>query len=354
MRIVDLGTQYEKLFISNEMTIRDVMKVIDEGACKTAFWEQDGILKGSVTDGDVRRYLLKNGNITDSVSNIINTNPIKLYINDDVDYQKFMNAHLITALPIVDDSGHIVRIETLKLSEKKVELIKEQVPVVMMAGGEGTRLKPFTDIIPKPLIPIGEKTITEHIFDRFQKYNCNDFYMIINYKKNLIKAYFAENTVYENLKFVEEQSFLGTAGGLGLLKDLLKDDFFLVNCDILVDCDYYSLWEKHKYDNNIITMVLARKDYVVPYGAALVNEEGFVENLIEKPNVTYYVNTGMYLCNYRIFKYVKEGAKIDMPDLILKCIQSGERVGQVTIDNSCWLDMGQPRELEIMKKQFGF
>lgn len=342
----------EKLIVDNNMSIKDAMHIIDEGGCKTAFFLEDGKLKGTITDGDVRRYFLKGGSIEDKADKIANHDPKFFYDWEKKDYKKYMIENMITALPIINNDGQLVRIEMLSESEFAVCKIDKTVPIVMMAGGLGTRLKPYTEIIPKPLIPIGEKTITEHIFDRFLLYGCDELYMIVNYKKQLIEAYFNDIEKYKNLSFIEEPFFMGTAGGISLLKDCLNADFFLINCDVLIDFDYYSIWKRHVEEKNIVTIVSAEKRIVIPYGTVSIGENETVCSLIEKPEIKYNVNTGMYLCNSKIYKYIDKNEKIDMPDLIKRCLHAGERIGNVLINEQDWYDMGQPKELKNMLNKF--
>lgn len=341
----------EKYIINKDMTIKEAMHKIGDGLQKTVFLTENGKLKGSLTDGDVRRHLLNGGNIQDNVCKIVNFQPKYFYQEDNVDYHAYMIKNMLSSLPIVDSQMHLIRIEFLSNRSISYQQMNEKLPVVMMAGGLGTRLKPYTQIIPKPLIPIGSKTITEHIFDKFDTFGCNDFYMIVNYKKSLIEAYFKDIDRYTNLKFLEEPFFMGTAGGIQLLRQYINNHFFLVNCDILVDFDYSQIWKKHVKDNNIITIVSAKDIFTIPYGTVVFDENDKVCDLIEKPQMTYHVNTGMYLCNAKVVEYIGNQEKIDMPDLIKRCIQAGESVGQVVIGKQDWYDMGQPEELELMKKR---
>lgn len=341
-----------KMFIDENMTIEDAMRVIEQGRSKTAFLVNNGVLKGSLTDGDIRRHLLKKGSLTESVCEIVNYCPKFFKENSNISYQKYMIENDLTAIPIVDEKMKIIRIERLKSREKPVQKIEENVPVIIMAGGLGTRLKPYTEIIPKPLIPIGSKTILERIFDKFEDYGCNKKYVILNYKKRLIEAYFKEDSQYKELHFIEEPFFLGTAGGIKYTEEVCKDDFFMTNCDVVVDADYYYIWKEHRKKGNIITMILANTEYCVPYGTVEISENGNVVCLREKPRIEYKVNTGMYVCNTKLLDYIDEAEVIDMPDLIQRCLYAGERIGQVTIDGNDWYDMGQPNQLEKMKKKY--
>lgn len=346
-------TELEKKMIINvNMTVEDAMRAMDQGSFKTVFLVNDGILKGALTDGDVRRYLLKKGSLTENVCKIVNYHPIFFEENNTINYQKYMIDNDLTAIPIVDKQMKIVRIERLIRKMKPVRRIEEDIPVVIMAGGIGTRLKPYTEIIPKPLIPVGSKTILEHIFDKFEECGCKTKYVIINYKKKLIEAYFKEDSKYTDLYFIEEPFFLGTAGGIKYMKGICRKDFFMTNCDIVIDADYYLIWKEHKEKGNIITMVLASKEYCVPYGIVEISDTDKVVCLKEKPLLEYKVNTGMYLCNGKLLSYIENSEKIDMPDLIQRCINAGEKVGQVTIDGNDWYDMGQPDQLEKMKKRY--
>lgn len=344
----------DNLKIFKDMTIKDAMRQIERGSCKTAFLVENNILIGSLTDGDIRRHLLNGGNLNDNVCQIVNYQPQFFKINEKINYRKYMVKNILQAIPIVDEQMNIVRIEVLAEGEEEIRRIDESVPVIMMAGGLGTRLKPYTDIIPKPLIPIGSKTISEHIFDKFVSYGCEKFFMILNYKKGLIEAYFNELHKYHDLHYIEEPFFMGTAGGIQLVKEACIDNFFLVNCDILVDCNYHDIWKKHTDNKYIITMVLAKKQINLPYGTVTVNKDELVSELVEKPNLTYYVNTGLYLCNAEVFAYITENEEIDMPTLISRCIDAGENVGQVTIDENNWYDMGQPEGVKLMKQKFSF
>lgn len=336
--------------INRYMTIREAMYKIDAGFQKTVFLTENGVLQGCLTDGDVRRHLLDGGSIDDNVCQIVNFSPKYFRREDKRDYQEYMISNMISALPIVDDSMQLIRIETLNSRCISYEKIDENIPVIMMAGGLGTRLKPYTEIIPKPLIPIGSKTITEHIFDKFGKFGCDVFFMIVNYKKSLIEAYFKDSEKYPNLKFVEEPFFMGTVGGVRLLKEKIQENFFLVNCDILVDCDYCQIWKEHIKHKNIMTLVSAKKVITIPYGTVIADKNDEVCDFVEKPKTEYNINTGLYLCSSKIFEYISEQEKLDMPELIKRCINAKERVGQFLIDEDKWYDMGQLEELELMKK----
>lgn len=348
-----MRSEYDKFFLTKEMSVYEAAQVIDNNTKKTAFLVDGNVLVGALTDGDLRRFLINKGNVDDPVTKIINYSPLFLYENENnsaEDYTNYMISHAITALPIVDYQKRIKKIVFLNNRKKVDNKIPCDVSVVIMAGGKGSRLKPYTDIIPKPLIPIGEKTITEHIIEHYAAFGCNQFNLIVNYKKNLIETYFKETPVNANLTFIEESKFQGTAGGLVLLPADTSENFFLTNCDILVDANYYAIYNTHIERENLVTIITAKQDMMVPYGVIQLDDSDKVISLTEKPIQHYNINTGMYVCNKKILQYIHETECIDMPDLIQRCMGSGERVGIYSIMSDEWSDMGQSEELAKMKK----
>lgn len=343
MKNLDIFTVEEK------NSIREVMKKIAENAKGQVFVCKDGKLLATVTDGDIRRYILAGGDIEGEVSRAANYSPVFAYQENRGEAKDIMRKQGITALPIVTDDLEITDIVFLTFFDEasggKVKA-SLSVPVVIMAGGKGQRLKPFTDILPKPLIPLGEETITERIITKFQEYGCDPFYMIVNYKKNFIKAYFADNEKKYNIQFVEEEKFLGTAGGLKLVQGAVAGNFFVSNCDILIDADYQAILEEHIRKQCIITLVCAHKKYQMPYGTVEGDEEGYVCNMQEKPVLTYNINTGLYVVNERFLDKIPQDTFVDMTELIGECIGEKEKVGIYLIEEEQWLDTGQMEELE--------
>ena len=339
----------EEYIVTENMSIVDTIKTINRGGKKVAFVCGGSKLIAVVSDGDVRRFIIDNGNLDNYVSKIANYAPIFAYNDEEVDYDKLMQKKSIQALPIVDRDMNIVDIRFLSKTE---EYPKENIgiPVVMMAGGKGTRLKPYTEVLPKPLIPIGDKTITEHIIDRFSEYGCGHFNIIVNYKKNFIKSYFQDNENQYDITFIEEPEFWGTGGGLKLAKGLVMDTFFITNCDVLIEADYKEIYDLHKRQGNIITLVCAKKKIVVPYGTVETNAEGNVISMKEKPTLEYVTNTGVYIAEPEFLERIPGNTKIHITDVIDDCISAGIKVGTYVIGEDEWLDMGQLDEMERMKR----
>lgn len=327
----------------------DAMKKIDQNGKGIVYICESERLQGVLTDGDIRRYILRNGDLSCQVSQIANNRPIVLSYKDRHRYPALLKEKAICSVPLVDENFHIV---SIGFWEGNLGLCKEPLglPVVIMAGGKGTRLYPYTQILPKPLIPIGEKTITEHIMERFKEYGCTHFDMIVNYKKNFIKSYFADNENPADISFIEEKEYLGTGGGLKLLKGRYSTSFFMSNCDILIEEDYGDILRTHRQNGNIVTMVCAAKKVKIPYGTVTVSKTGQVTAMEEKPELSFLTNTGLYVLEPEFLEEIPDNTFIHITDVIQKCIDKGERVGMYPISEEHWMDMGQLDELEKMRK----
>jgi NDP-sugar pyrophosphorylase family protein len=218
------------------------------------------------------------------------------------------------------------------------------VPTVILAGGLGTRLYPYTKILPKPLIPFGEKPIIEVIMDRFNYYGVRNFHVSVNHMANMIKAYFSDQPADYKIGFVQEEKPLGTAGSLHLLKGAIKKDFFVTNCDILIDADYGGIMDFHKTNQNDITMVCCMKRSSIPYGIVEITKGGTLRSLKEKPEFDHLVNTGMYVVKPGMLDLVPKNKFFHFTDLIEKAKSKGHKVGIYPISENAWLDIGQIEE----------
>lgn len=340
----------EELCIDQGMTVLETMKKLDETGQRILFVAPGGRLQAVVTDGDIRKFILRGGALTDPVEKAANPRPKSLHLAERGRARAELERYGIDALPILDKQGCIVDIvfaHGLDIDTRK----QAGLPVVIMAGGLGTRLYPYTKILPKPLIPVGEEPIAELIIQRFRDYGCRNFTMVVNYKKNMIKSYFGELEKDYTVDFADEDTFLGTGGGLSLLKGRLKNTFFFTNCDVLLDADFGDIYEHHRRQGNLITMVCAFKHYTVPYGVVELGADGSIAAMREKPELNFLTNTGVYVVEPRVVEEMTEGEKIGFPDVIERYRLRGERVGVYPIGESCWMDMGQMEELEKMRRR---
>ncbi|CAH2211892.1 nucleotidyltransferase family protein [Tepidibacter aestuarii] len=345
----------QDLFIDETMTIKEALKKLDETAKKILIVTEYNKLKAVITDGDIRRWILRSGDLSKTVSLIMNKKPVFLTIGNEHLAEKLMKEKFIESIPVVNKNKEVVNVIfwNEKFKDRLNYFNKIQNPVVIMAGGKGTRLYPFTKIFPKPLIPIGEIPIVERIMNRFREYGCDDFYLTVNYKKNMIRAYFNELKKDYKINYVEEERPLGTGGSLHLLKGKINNTFFVSNCDILIDGNYSDMLRFHKENKNKITMITSLKHYAIPYGVIKLNEDETIKNIVEKPEYDFLVNTGMYILDPETIEDVPENDFYHITDLINYYIKKGEKVGAYPVSDKSWLDMGQFKEMENMIERLG-
>lgn len=338
------------LFLTGQETVVTAMSRIDAAGGRVVFITEEDKLKGVVSEGDVRRFILSGGDISSPVSEIACYTPIYLTADSKRTALQIMKEKNIEGIPVVDNEGRIIKAyfwnEEFTDSD---DTTLEGVPVVMMAGGKGTRLYPYTKILPKPLIPVGEKPIAEIIMDRFYECGCKDFYLIVNHKKNMIKSYFNETEVPYTVNYADEDKPLGTGGGLKLLSGVVKDTFILTNCDIIIDDDYRKIYRHHKESGNAVTMIVSLRNYQVPYGVVEIGENGEISAMKEKPEFSYFTNTGTYIVEPSVIDEIKDDEPIGFPDIIERIRAKGEKVGVYPISESAWMDMGQLDELSKME-----
>ncbi|MDD4781081.1 MAG: sugar phosphate nucleotidyltransferase [Tissierellia bacterium] len=342
--------EVKDFLIEEECTMLEAMVLLDKIAKKVLFVAREGKLVAAITDGDIRRWILKKGNLEARVKDIANYNPKYLKEREKASAKEYMKKYSIEALPILNDKNEIISVVFINNGDIGVK--KDlNIPVVIMAGGFGTRLYPYTKILPKPLIPIGEIPIAEHIINRFNKCGCREFFLIVNHKKNMIKAYFNEIEKDYQITYVDEEKPLGTGGGLSLLKGIIDSTFILSNCDILIEEDYEKIYKFHKKENNVITMVCSLKKIRIPYGVIEIGQHGEIEKMKEKPEISFFTNTGMYIVEPEVVKGLEDNQAIGFPDIIEKLKQAGAKIGVYPIGENNWLDMGQLDAMEDMRRR---
>ena len=340
------------LLIEENNTILFAMEKLDKNAKKILFVQKGNQLVASLTDGDIRRWILAQGSLKAFVKEAANYKPKYLFAAEKSKAKKYMVQQKIEALPILDDNLHILNV--LFWNDEEISHCQEplDLPVVIMAGGLGTRLYPYTKILPKPLIPIGDIPIAERIIQQFCKQGCNNFYLIVNHKRNMIKAYFNEIQKEYNLCFIDEDIPLGTGGGLSLLKGQIHSSFILSNCDILIDADMSKIYKLHKQKQNLVTMVCSLKNFSIPYGVVNIGKEGQIISLQEKPSLSFFTNTGCYFVEPEVLDHIEAGTELGFPDIIEQLMREGKNVGVYPIGEKAWLDTGQLSELDKMQKTF--
>ena len=337
----------QKFIGRDSLTVFETMQKIDANTCGVMFIvDSNELLMGCVSDGDIRRYLLSGGKMNDSIVKALNTHPRTADSFEEA--KAFYHRKFIVAVPVIDNQKRIVGVYT-EDGETTREKPSLNVPVVINAGGKGTRLDPFTRVLPKPLIPVGDLPIIEHIMKEYQSYDCNKFHIIVNYKKGLIKAYFADNDRHYDIAWYDEEKPLGTGGGLSLLRGKFMDTFFFVNCDVLLTANYESMLKFHKENHNMITMICAYKNLNIPYGIVEMGLNGEIEKMKEKPCISFLTNTGIYIVEPDVIDDVEDGVAVGFPDIVEMQRQKGRKVAVFPVSENDWMDMGQLPELEKMR-----
>lgn len=341
----------EDLLLDGGTAVLDAMRRLGETGSRILFLCEDGVLRGCVTDGDIRRYILKGLPLDGPVYDAANHAPCALPIESRAKARALLLEKGIGALPLLDKKG---RVQDVVFADDFLDVEpckKLDVPVVMMAGGLGTRLYPYTKILPKPLIPIGELPIAEHIIHRFTDVGCDSFTMIVNYKKSMIKSYFNDLQKDYTVEYADEDTPLGTGGGLSLLKGQITSTFFLTNCDILIDADLADLYGAHKEQGNTITMVCAVKHFTIPYGVVELGDTGELCAIAEKPEMNFLTNTGLYVVEPSVIESLRPNEPVPFTDVIERVRTSGGRVGVYPVSEHSWMDMGQLEELDNMRRR---
>ena len=219
-----------------------------------------------------------------------------------------------------------------------------------MAGGKGTRLKPYTDILPKPLLPINNKAIIEHIIITLKLSGANRIIISINKLSYILKAFFTEKNFKKQISYIEENKPLGTIGSIRLLKKKIVKDIFLVsNCDIIFDVNFEDLIKHHKKSKSLLTIVVSRKQIKSAYGSLKIDKKGFVEKIVEKPTMQQIINIGLYVFDKKILNFMEINTKMDIDQLIKKILLKDGKISVFEISNDSWIDTGQLKELNNAK-----
>lgn len=218
-------------------------------------------------------------------------------------------------------------------------------PVVIMAGGKGTRMRPLTHVLPKPLLPLDNRTILEHIMASFSTIGCRHFFLSVNYKADLIRFYVSQLDLPDyRIDYIQEEEPLGTAGSLHLLKGKITSRFFVTNCDILIDQDYSEIVRFHEENRNELTIVSAFKHVAIPYGTVETGEQGTLVSLKEKPELTFKVNTGFYMLEPSLLNEIPANTMMNITDLIQKILDRKGNVGVFPVSEHSWKDVGEWKE----------
>ena len=350
-----MHTNIEDFIINKKCSIDQAVSKINTVFPKSVYVIDDTErLIGSISDGDVRRGIIKKVDFSNTVEQIMYKSPHKIYIGDTSKsdlIEKFKEIDL-PSVPIVDFDNKIVDIIILRKIPLELtanaSAAKENF-VFILAGGEGNRLKPLTNIIPKPLIPIGKYPILEMIMDKFKACGFNKFIVSLNYKADLIKLYFDNPQVrnkYSILEYIEEKIPLGTIGSLFYARNYIHEDFLISNADIFIKENIEKIFNFHKENNAILTIVGCVKKSILSYGVLDINDNGELISMQEKPSLKHIVNTGVYVAKPEIIYCIKENTHTDITQVIEFLLKDRKKVCVYQIDDSQWFDIGQWDELK--------
>ncbi|HSV88423.1 MAG TPA: sugar phosphate nucleotidyltransferase [Bacteroidales bacterium] len=334
--------------ISSNISILQAMKYMDEIMRKLLIVEKENKFIGLLTLGDIQRAIINNHSMATPVAAIMRKDYIVAKPDQEVDeIKKTMLSIRAEFMPVIDEENNLIRVyfwNDLFGEGTKGPLFFFNIPVVVMAGGVGTRLRPLTNVFPKSLMPIKDKTIIEEIFDRFYNHGCTNFYISVNYKADLTEYYLKQQNLPYNLNFFREDIPLGTAGSLSLLKGVINETFFVSNCDILINQDYSEILKYHRANKNEITVVAALRHFSIQYGTIETGETGRLVDLVEKPEITLKINSGMYILESHLINEIPPRVFYHITDLIKSLRNEGRKVGVFPVSEKSWTDIGTMTE----------
>lgn len=339
--------------IQSEISVISALKKMDAEHVKMLFVYEGDKFVGILTIGNIQRSIIKGINMNAPVSEIIERDKVYANVADTIDSIKnMMKQFRAECMPVLNNDNELVDVifwdeilENMAIPDRE----KIDLPVVIMAGGKGTRLKPITNVIPKPLVPVGDKTILEVIMDQFEGIGCHKFYMSVNYKADMMEFYLSQLDHKYDIKFFMEDKPLGTIGSVSLLKGKINTPFFVSNCDSINEQDYRDVYDYHVNNKNDMTIVTMVKSFKIPYGVIETGEDGLMVDLKEKPEHTYMVNTGVYILNPELIDEIPEGEFFHITHLMEKVKARGGRVGCFPVSEESWKDMGEwPEYLKMI------
>lgn len=340
----------QNIKLSPKSTIREALRIIDKGAMQIAIVvDTEDKLIGTLTDGDIRRGLLKNLSLDDVIEEIVFKTPTIAKLGDSKEeiLQKAL-AKKLHQIPIVDDENRVIG---LKEIEELVRPHHKPNKVVLMVGGLGSRLRPLTETTPKPMLKVGNKPILQTIVEKFAEYGFSDIIMCVNYKSNIIQDYFGDGSAFGvSIEYILEEQRMGTAGALSLLTSRPNEPFFVMNGDLLTNVNFEHLLDYHIDQHALATMCVREYDFQVPYG--VVNVEGnLIRSIVEKPIHKFFVSAGIYMLSPEVIDYIPKNQFYDMPTLFEALMNNDQRTISFPI-REYWLDIGRIEEYERANNEY--
>ena len=341
--------EFEDIIVKESTSIIEALQIIDKSSKQIAVVTNDKKLLGTISDGDIRRAVLKNISLNESIKNIYNKSPITASINNSKEeILNICRAKKIHQIPIVNNNGDLIGLEVL---DELISKEKKQNKAILMGGGLGTRLRPLTQNTPKPMLKVGDKPILQTIVEKFADYGYRDIVMCVNYKSDIIQEYFGDGSKFGvSIEYVLEEKRMGTAGALSLLKEKPKEPFFVMNADLLTNVNFEHLHDFHVSNNSMGTMCVQYYDFQVPYGVVNI-ENTKILSVKEKPTHKFFVNAGIYMLSPEILNYMPKNEFYDMPNFFEKLISENENIISFPL-REYWLDIGRIEEYEKANEEY--
>lgn len=348
-----INKKIENRIIVSTESLLSALKQMDVQKVKMLFVFEGNHFISILTIGDIQRAIVNNIELESPILMVLDCNKKFAHTGESMDSIREKMLQLrAECMPVLNEIGELTDVIFWSdLFEKEETDLRPKIdlPVVIMAGGKGTRLKPITNVIPKPLVPVGDKTILEVIMDQFEKVGCHKFYMSLNYKADLMKYYLGQLPHHYDVVFFQEKKPLGTIGSVSMLKGKIDTPFFVSNCDIVIDQDMRNVYDYHVDNHNDLTIVTAVKSFRIPYGVIETGVDGLMRGLKEKPELTYRINTGVYLLNPECIDEIPEGEFFHITQLMEKINSRGGRVGCFPVSEGSWRDVGEwPEYLKMI------
>lgn len=311
---------------------------------------------GTLTNGDIRRFLIKKPNLKSKIKNVCNRHYIFLKKETKAsNIKKILLKKQVPLIPLIQKKKVIKCYffqDYFKKKLREYRALSNKVDAVIMAGGLGSRLLPFSDVLPKPLIPIGKKTAIDHIIENFLDLKVNNIFLTLNYKKNIIKSYILDQySKNKQIKFINEKKRLGTAASLKLIQKKTNRDLFVSNCDTLVKFNLEDLLFYHYEENNDLTLVAAIKDFKIPYGVCIADKNNLLKKINEKPSIKILANVGTYILDKKVINIIPNNQYYDMNELITNLQKKKKKVGIYPINEDDWFDVGDWENLNKSQKK---
>lgn len=340
-----------KYTIKDTATILDALKELDGNThdWQTLFViDNNQRMVGTLTDGDVRRGLIKGGSLKDSVSSVMNCN-FKFIREGTDDPQKLkdLRNRLIYFVPVLDANNHIVRVCNLVKYRNILP-----VDAILMAGGKGERLRPLTEKTPKPLLPVGDKAIIDYNIDRIISYGIKHISVTVNYLKEQIEEHFAVPRGDVQVQTVREPKFLGTIGSIKFVPQFYNDTILVMNSDLFTNINYEDFYLHFKEHDADMSVAAVPYSVQVPYGIFQLEGRRDVKGIVEKPTYDYYANAGIYLIKKSALDYIPEDTMFHSTHLMEKLIEAGKKVIRFPL-NGTWIDIGNPQEYKRANELVG-